>query len=361
MIPSYKKIHSQLKINGFSFNRERLLNMGVIYTKEGDVHMKSVGAFLLNWLDTNDYIEAYTSGSTGVPKKIRLKKQHMVNSAVATGDYLGLKPNDTALCCLPVDFIAGKMMIVRAIVLGLDLQIVTPSSMPLSLTEKHFDFCAMVSMQASKSIYSLHRIKKLLLGGGEIDSDLEEKLKDLPTQVYSSYGMTETVSHVALRKVNHTEDVSKAYHALPHVSFDTDDHNCLIIDAPYISDCKVHTRDVVELFSPTTFVWRGRMDNMINSAGFKIYPESVEAKLKSYISHPYFIGEQKDETYGSVAVLYIEANEGTYEHLLSDLHKNSEILRYEIPKKIYYVPKFVVTPTHKIQREETIKKYSENI
>lgn len=360
MIPSYKKIHNQLKINGFCFNRERLLNMGVAYIKEGEPFMQSIGTFLLNWLDHHDYIEAYTSGSTGIPKKIQLKKQHMVHSALATGEYLGLKPGNAALCCLPADFIAGKMMLVRAIVLGLDLEIVQPSSMPLALTERNFDFCAMIPMQASKSIYSLNRIKKLLLGGGAVDEDLELKLSQLHSQVYASYGMTETISHVAIRKVNHTQDKTKTYEAMPNVRFSVDERNCLVVDAPRISDHLIHTNDVVELFSPTSFKWVGRQDNMINSGGFKIFPESVELKMKSYIKEPYFITQEEDETYGNIAVLYIQSSAGLYDDLLLRLHQDKQILRYEIPKKIYYVPHFEMTETHKIKRSETVKKYREN-
>lgn len=359
MIPTYDKVHNRLRINGFSYDRERLTNLASVYVKEGEPYMKSIGNFLLDWLDNNDYIEAFTSGSTGTPKIVHLKKQHMVHSAIATGDFLGLRPGNTALCCLPADFIAGKMMLVRAIVLGLELEIVIPSSMPLALTEKDFDFSAMIPMQASKSFYDLGRIKKLILGGGAIEEELEERLQNISTQVYCSYGMTETITHVAMRKVNHTEDASKVYKAMPNVIFSVDERNCLIIDAPKIADKVIKTNDVVDLVSSTEFKWVGRQDNMINSGGFKIFPESVEKKIEHYIKEPYFITNEEDEVYGQIAVLFIEAEEGKYDGLLRKLHHDKKILRYEIPKKIYYVDKFERTESHKIKRGKTAKKYRE--
>ena len=158
----YKFVHKDFKINGFSIDRERLIILAVVYVKDGLPYRKSVGRFLLDWLDDRDYIEATTSGSTGVPKQIHLKKQGMVNSALATGEYLKLSPKDRALLCLPTDFIAGKMMLIRAIVLGLHIDIIRPSSMPLSLTSKDYDFCAMIPLQAAKSLTDLPRVKKVI-------------------------------------------------------------------------------------------------------------------------------------------------------------------------------------------------------
>lgn len=354
----YNFVHEDFQINDFSINRERLLTMAIAYVKEGLPHMQSIGRFLLDWLDQRDYIEATTSGSTGLPKIIHLKKEHMVNSALATGEYLHLRPKNKALLCLPADFIAGKMMIVRAIILGLHLEITQPSSMPLALTKNNFDFAAMIPLQASKSFYDLNRIRKLILGGASIDNNLEEKLRTLSSRIYASYGMTETVSHVAMRKVNHTKEPQKSYTALPNVTFSQDVNNCLIIDAPKISDHKIITNDVVRLLSPTEFEWLGRHDNVINSAGFKVFPESVEHKLGKHIQHPYFIISEPDNELGNRAVLYIEANQNQYPNLQNTLHKDKEILKYEVPREIYFVPSFVMTDNRKIRRKETVEKYN---
>lgn len=352
---TYETIHPQLKINGFYCDKERLRIMGVIYIKEGSPYMKKIGNFLLNWIDNKDSIEVTTSGTTGIPQKVWVKKQHMVNSALATAKYLNLKAGNTALCCLPADFIAGKMMIVRAMVLGLDLECVEPTSMPMLQTPKSFDFVAMTPMQASKSLDELWRIKKLILGGSAISEDLEEKLQKAPCQVYATYGMTETVSHVAIRKVNNRKTSKKTYKAMPHVSFEQDERNCLVINCFKVADHEVITNDVVELLSETEFIWQGRFDNVINSGGFKIFPESIESKLVGHIKDRFFIWHEKDEILGERAVLFIEGKEENYPNLIEKLQKDKHLLRYEIPKRVYFLPKFEKTDTGKIQRKQTAK------
>ncbi|MDO5608992.1 MAG: AMP-binding protein [Capnocytophaga sp.] len=356
----YTFVHNEFQINDFPINYDRLLTLAGTYVKDGDPYMQSIGNFLFDWLDERDYIEATTSGSTGLPKVIRLKKQHMVNSALATGNYLELSPGNTALLCLPADFIAGKMMLIRAIVLGLHLEIIPPSSMPLALTNSDFDFAAMIPLQASKSYYDLGRIRKLILGGASIDDDLEEKLQSVSTKIYASYGMTETISHIAMRKVNHSATHEKSYKALPGVTFSQDENHCLIIDAPAIADHQIVTNDVVNLISATEFEWLGRHDNVINSGGFKVFPESVERKLGKHLKHQYFITHEADEELGNKAVLYVEADETDYPNLLNILHKDKEMLRYEIPRTVYFVPKFVFTDSHKIKRKATVKQYTKS-
>lgn len=352
---SYKDVHSELKINGFSCDRQRLTNIGIVYIKEGYPYMKRIGDFLLNWLDEKDYIELTTSGTTGLPRMVQVKKQHMVNSALLTGEYLGLKAGDKALCCLPADFIAGKMMIVRAIVLGLHIDFIEPSSIPMKFTDKIYDFGTMTPMQASKSLSELHRVKKLILGGSPISQDLEEKLQTINSEIYASYGMTETVSHIAIRKIGKNE--SPFYRAMPHSSFEQDERNCLIINCFKVSDKQIITNDIVKLYNELEFQWLGRYDNIINSAGFKVSPESVEPKLEKYIKGKYFIGKELDPILDEKAVLFIEGKEEKYENLLENLQNDRHILRYEIPKNIYFVDKFITTNTGKVQREETAKAF----
>ena len=353
----YKFVHKDFKINGFSIDRERLIILAVAYVKDGLPYRKSVGRFLLDWLDDRDYIEATTSGSTGVPKQIHLKKQGMVNSALATGEYLKLSPKDRALLCLPTDFIAGKMMLIRAIVLGLHIDIIRPSSMPLSLTSKDYDFCAMIPLQAAKSLTDLPRVKKVILGGASIDGELEAKLQNISTEVYSSYGMTETISHIAMRKVNHTEEHETTYKAMPNVIFTQDERHCLVINAPLIADHPVVTNDMVNLISHNEFEWLGRFDNSINSGGFKVFPESVERKIKKYIKGDYFITKEPDDELGQRAVLYVQGDEKDYPTLAHDIYMDKDMLKYEVPRQIYFVPEFVYTDNQKLRRDETVKKY----
>lgn len=353
----YHFVHRHFQINGYPVDKEGLGILAAEYIRDDEPYRRSIGAFLLDWLDGKDYIEAITSGSTGIPKTIHLKKQYMVNSALATGEYLHLSPKNTALLCLPADFIAGKMMIIRSIILGLHLDIIQPSSMPLALTNRDYDFSAMIPLQASKSLYDLHRVKKLILGGASIDEELESKLQSVSTNVYSSYGMTETISHIAMRRVNHTDSHEESYKALPDVTFSQDDRNCLVINAPRIADHNVVTNDIVELLSKTEFVWLGRYDNVINSGGFKVFPESVERKMKKYIKNHYFLTSEPDDELGEKAVLYIEGEEKDYPNLSHDLYVDKEILKLEVPRAIYFVPKFEYTDNGKIRREETVKKH----
>jgi Acyl-CoA synthetases (AMP-forming)/AMP-acid ligases II len=160
MIPKYNKVHNKFKLNNYHFDNDGLKEVAYSFIKEGDFYEKAMGDFLLNWMDEKDYVEVSTSGSTGEPKVIRLSKQAMVHSAIATGDYFNLEPGDRALHCLPATYVAGKMMMVRAIILGLEMDLVTPSSHPLDTTHGNYDFCAMVPLQLSHSLAQLKTNKE---------------------------------------------------------------------------------------------------------------------------------------------------------------------------------------------------------
>ena len=210
--PSYKNVHNRFKLNGFHLNADDLCRVAYSFIKEGDDFEKPVGDFILDWFDANDYIEMYTSGSTGKPKKIRVLKQAMVNSALATGDFFGLEAGNTILNCLPVKYVAGKMMFVRAFILGLEMDFVAPSSHPLELIGKSYDFTAMVPLQAMNSIELLYHFKTIIIGGTKVSAELEKKLKPIKATIYETYGMTETITHIAARKKG-----EKAFTTLPTV------------------------------------------------------------------------------------------------------------------------------------------------
>ena len=272
--PTYENVHNQFKLNGFHLDREDLCRVAYSFIKEGEDFEKPVGDFLLDWFDSKDYIEMFTSGSTGKPKTVVVKKQAMVNSAIATGDFFDLKPGNSALQCLPVKYVAGKMMLVRAMILGLDLEFVAPSSHPMRNNEIDFDFVAMVPLQAQNSIQELKKVKKLIIGGAAVNKTLEKQLLKLKTEVYETYGMTETITHIAARKLG-----EKAFTVLPDVTVSYDDRNCLVIHAPKISDEVIITNDIVELVNENQFIFLGRIDNMINSGGIKLIPEQIENKF----------------------------------------------------------------------------------
>jgi O-succinylbenzoic acid--CoA ligase len=287
-----------------------------------------------------------TSGSTGAPKTISISKQAMVDSALATGDFFNLQPGNKALQCLPVKYVAGKMMLVRAMILGLDLEFVAPSSHPLDHNEIDFDFVAMVPLQAQNSISQLKKVKKLIIGGAAVNKTLEKQLLKLPTKVYETYGMTETITHIAARKLG-----EKAFTVLPYVSVSFDDRNCLVIHAPRISPEVIITNDIVELLDENQFIFLGRMDNVINSGGIKLIPEQIEQKLVGKINQRFFIASKPDDEFGEKVVLVVESEK----HELDDSIYES-LDKYEKPKEIIFIPKFLDTVTGKILRKETLNK-----
>ena len=343
--PTYENVHNKFKLNGFHLDREDLCRVAYSFIKEGDDFEKPVGDFLLDWFDSKDFIEMQTSGTTGAPKTITISKQAMVNSALATGDFFDLQSGDKALHCLPVKYVAGKMMLVRAMIIGLDLEFVAPSSHPLLNNEIDFDFIAMVPLQAKNSLGELKRVKKLIVGGAAINKVLEKNLLKLTTEVYETYGMTETITHIAARKLG-----EKAFTVLPNVTISYDDRKCLVIHAPKISDDVITTNDIVEMVNENQFIFLGRLDNIINSGGIKIMPEQVEQKLANKIQQLYFIASKPDNELGEKVILVIEGDKQEFdENLFEDLDK------YEKPKEIVFIPKFKVNASGKIIRKESLK------
>ena len=306
-----------------------------------------VNQFIEDWFSSPDEMTLQTSGSTGKPKSISVKKEWMRNSARLTGKTFGLAQGDSALLCMPMKYIAGKMMVVRALELGLNLKVVEPSSNPLKDLESPIDFAAMVSLQLEKSLNDLNKVKKLIVGGGRITPQLVEKLQSVSMQVFETYGMTETLTHVAIKPLNGSNK-SDCFHALDGVHFEKDERDCLVIHATDLNPEPIVTNDLVELLDEKSFRWLGRHNNVINSGGIKIIPEVVEAKLSSTISdRRYFITGLPDESFGEKVVLVVEGER-------IDITMES-LDKYEKPKEIYFIPKFVETESGKVTRRETIK------
>ena len=341
---TYHNVHNKFKLNGFSFTKDDLLRVAYSFIKEGENYEKPLGIFILDWFDPKPYLEMNTSGSTGAPKIIRVDKQAMVNSALATGDFFGLQPGQKVLHCLPTDYVAGKMMFVRAFILGLDMEFVAPSSHPMERVKGDFDFCGMVPLQAKNSLNDLRRIKKLIIGGAKVTKTLEQELVKVPSQIYETYGMTETITHIAAKRV-----AASAFTVLPNVKITTDDRHCLVIDAHKISGEKIVTNDLAELISDTQFVWKGRFDNVINSGGIKLIPEQIEEKLASSISNCFFVYGQADELLGEKLVLFVEG-----ESMLIDESIFEVLDKYEKPKEIVFIPEFKRTATGKVIRDQSI-------
>ena len=299
--PTYLNIHPKFKLNGHNLSKDDLYVVAYSYIKEGDESEKPVGEFILDWFDEKPYIEMRTSGSTGIPKLIRVSKQSMVNSAIASGTFFDLQYGSRILNCLPMKYVAGKMMFVRSFVLGLEMDFVPPSLHPLEKLEDCYDFSAMVPLQAQNSLKDLHKIKKLIVGGAKINAKLEKELLRLKkTECYETFGMTETVSHIAAKKVG-----EKSFRLMPNVSIETDNRSCLIINAPQLLDEPIVTNDLVEIVEGNQFKFLGRLDNVINSGGVKINPEQVEEKLLDKISPRFMISGKPDLDLGEKVVLLI--------------------------------------------------------
>jgi len=317
--------------------------------------MQDLVSFLKEWQNNEEYVTAQTSGSTGTPKTIYLSKKAMIASALRTNQFFQLKKEDKVLLCLSVNYIAGKMMVVRAIVGGLNLIAVPPSSSPD--WEGSVAFAAMVPLQVQTLLASeegrkrLSSIDKLLIGGSPVSESLERELCELSINAYLSYGMTETVSHVALYKIEKKETNEKIYHALPGVVFSTDDRNCLVIYAPYLQVEPFVTNDVVTLFSETSFAWLGRWDNVINSGGIKFFPEEIERKIADLLPARFYITSFPDALLGQQIVLKIESKQWSDAEKKIFLQKIAlRLSKYEIPKQILFADKFEETSTGKIKR-----------
>lgn len=352
-----KLFHINFKLQGKSFKTAEEL---LIFSKELS---ENIFSFLELWFNEKDTIEVKTSGSTGNPKGILLKKQYMVNSALATGKFFNLFENTKALLCLPVNFIAGKMMLVRALTLGWELDFVEPISNPLKNNANNYDFSAMVPLQLENSLSDISKIKKLIVGGAPVSNKLLNKLQKIDTDVFATYGMTETITHIAVKKLNNfkpiiSNEVEKDYYSiLPNITISKDDRGCLVIDAPKISDKKIITNDLVEVISPTEFKWLGRFDTIINSGGIKLMPEQIEEKLAKIIEQRFFVAGIPDTILGEKLIMVIEAQKGEfYKNELSQKIKHLKLLsKYEIPKEIYFVNPFLETETKKINRNKTLK------
>ena len=353
MTPHYSKIHNRFKLNGLHYNREALKEVAYSLIKEGESHEKSIGDFLIDWLNDKDFVFVKTSGSTGAPKIIRLQKQTMVNSAIATGDFFKLEPGHKALHCLPSEYIAGKMMLVRALILGLEIDYVQPTTMPVFDTTTPYDFCAMIPLQVHHCIDRVNTMRTIIIGGARVPKDLIEDMQSKTTRFFETYGMTETATHVALKRLN-GEVGDDLFTALPGVTFEKDQRDCLVISAPSLVEEVLITNDVVDLMSDKEFVWLGRYDNVINSGGLKLFPERIEGKLQNCIQERYIIASEPDETLGEQLILIVEKPNDSIEAIQSKLASVKALNKHEIPKKIYAVDAFSETDNGKIQRKHTV-------
>lgn len=299
--------------------------------------------------NTNSMLKVRTSGSTGTPKEYEVSRSRMLLSAQRTCDFFNLKKGDSAFLCISPEYIGGKMMLVRCLEREMNLIIGNLSAFPFE-TKIEADFAAFVPLQINRILKEdpdqLLKIKNIIIGGGPLNSKDEVLLTQMGVNAYATFGMTETLSHIALRKVGEEE-----YQVLEGIKIEVDEKDQLIIKDQKLTGLKsLKTNDIVELKEGNKFVWKGRSDHVINSGGVKIHPEIVEGKLGEIIEKPFFITKKKDEQLGEKLVLIIESDQ-------EEKYDFKKVLdKYEVPKEVIFSSKFNYTDTEKINRLETLRK-----
>lgn len=316
----------------------------MINTAFSGLDMQEAYAAILEEWNSSEVITFQTSGSTGTPKTIFFTKEQVKRSAERTAEYFNLKENAEVFSALPSIYVAGKMMALRAIILNWNLTWQTPSATPL--IAKNYDFAAFTSQQVSQmleaSSETLNGIQHVLLGGGPLSENANMLLNTVTTEVWEGYGMTETLTHIALRKVNE----GKAFNALKGVNLNLGEKQNLIIQDNWLSLEAFETNDIVE-FVGEGFMVKGRLDNVIISGGVKIFPEEIEKRLSQVIHQPFYISSRSDEVLGQKVVLYVEGDASNFQ-----LEKINELnLGIRKPKEVFFKPKFNRTASGKIIRE----------
>ncbi|OIP82588.1 MAG: hypothetical protein AUK44_07405 [Porphyromonadaceae bacterium CG2_30_38_12] len=344
--------YSRIKLNGEIIQASDL-ELLKSRLKSQDSWQKAIFDFLSDWFDSCADIAVQSSGSTGKPKLIRLSKMAMIKSALLTNSFFELTETKTALLCVPATYIAGKMMLVRALVGGFNLLATQPEANPFVNLQHDIDFVAITPYQLAISLETMvqQKIKQVLVGGAPISRELELKLQAHASVFYESYGMTETCSHIALRALNGTQP-QRYFKTLPSIRVRTNDSDCLCIEAPHLASTEIVTNDVVELISAYEFRLLGRLDNVINSGGIKIHPEEIERRLAGKIPYNFYIGSKADVLLGQQVVLFVEKEnlDKPSEHSLINTLKET-LTKYEIPKQICYRATFEYTANKKLKRE----------
>ncbi len=308
---------------------------------------KKILNFWNEWKNEKSYIVVQTSGSTGTPKRITVEKEAVRASAQATCEFFDLHNGMNALLCLPAKYIAGKMMLVRAEFAGLKLWITEPKlSIDLNRT---IDFGAMTPSQCQSSLRSLTNIQTLILGGNSVSENLKMELNSFSTQVYETYGMTETISHIALKNISKNEEY---FHTLPKVSVSLNPQNdTLNIDAPRISNEIIQTNDIAELKNEKQFKILGRIDNVVNSGGVKLVVEPLEKKIQERLQRNVLLYGEPDVLLGERLVMVVEGGEPIAVPSFAEIG----LSKLETPKVVLYTHSFIRSENGKVRRKETIK------
>jgi O-succinylbenzoic acid--CoA ligase len=315
---------------------------------------EEIYCFLDEWFSGKETFEIKTSGTTGTPKTVEFLRNALISSAQITIDTFDLKPDDTLLMCLPTRFVAGKMMLVRAIAGEMRVLALEPKSNPINKLNETIDFAAFTPHQIQHIIQEtpekLNLIKKGIIGGSPVSDVLKKRLLSYSPAFYETYGMSETLTHLAIRPLTDQEEL---FTVLKDFNIDVDKEGCLVIDAAHLPNCPMVTSDLVEIVNRNKFRWLGRADDVINSAGVKFFPAVIEKKLGSIIDQNFIISKQRNDDLGEIVVLFIEGKELPDDTLKVLKKAFIEVLdKYELPKKIIFLDQFPSNINGKIIRSE---------
>jgi len=328
--------------------------MNVYFIENDELLKQQLSSFSQEWLNDQLFFETQSSGSTGTPKVIRIEKKYARYSAWATIRFLNLKPSQNVLLCLNLETIGGKMMYVRSFVNNMNLFVISPRANPLKNIDEKFDFVALAPIQLHTILMEtpekLYTIKKIIVGGGEVSDETIHLLKKHKLTVFQTFGMSETISHIALRKIGRQTDTY--YTVLDHVKISIENDK-LCICAPKLGIERLVTNDQITLVKQQQFIWHGRHDFVINSGGVKIQIEDLERNLQQYIPEKLFVFPKKDDKLGEIAVLIIQGTE-------NEVYKKKQFYsfiknKYHIPKQICFLKEFCWTKSNKINRIESFK------
>lgn len=308
-------------------------------------------SFLRQWESDSPFVDARTSGSTGTPKAVKLPKADMRQSAASTIEYFGLNSGSTLVCPLSASYIAGKMMIVRALEAGCTIVMEKPSNRPLLADYGTIDLMAVVPSQCEALIaneIARTTLRNVIVGGAAIPRDVELKLMNTPWRSLATYGMTETCSHVALRRIG-----TEFYHAMPGITFATDSRGCLVIEAPAFTFGRMVTNDVAELTDDKCFRWLGRHDNVINSGGVKFHPEQLEATMREFVEQEFYFKGVPHPVWGEAVGMVVEApgveNRAQFSEEILEMCR-LHLPRYAVPSAIEIVERIPRTSNGKVRR-----------
>ncbi len=346
-------VNKILNINGVDCDLNRAESLSWLEASE-EPHLAELSAFLRQWADSGEYLIQQTSGSTGSPKLLKVRRSQMLHSARLTIEFFGLRQGMTALLCMSPAFIGGRMMVIRALVAGMKIVVVKPEENPLVRLNQKIDFAAMVPFQFSRTIKEnpekFALVDKLILGGGPVPKLLEDQAQNIKTEVWHTYGMSETLSHIALRPIN-GQGRSARFRLLPGISLRLDDRSCLVIDAPHLNEETLITNDIGRIYPDGTFEILGRADNVIVSAGHKIHVENLEQQIAAFLDTPFIISSLPDNEAGEVVVLVI--GESPSPRRLFELWKmlESALDNKDLPRRMITLDQIPLTGSGKPHRQ----------